>query len=147
MFVGELEVAQQVVKNAKQKRIAGCIEPSGEQPEELERTKGLHYSVFSMSAMAVLARMGEQLDEDLWNYKSDDGRSLRRGLDYVLPYLTGQKEWPHKQIEEISISPSDVGLFYLSARRYHNPQYLEAIAGELRKPDKFQYGPLQFRAD
>jgi hypothetical protein len=147
MFVGEQEVARQIVKNAKQKRIAGCIEPSGEQPEELERTKGLHYSVFNMSAIAVLARIGEQLDEDLWNYQSDDGRSLRRGLDYVLPYLTGEKDWPHKQIEEISISPSDVGLFFLAARCYHYPKYLDAIAGELRKPDKFQYGTLQFRAD
>ena len=144
MFVGERETARQIVKNAKVKRIATCIEPNGEQPAELERTKGLHYSVFSLSAMSVLARIGEQLDEDLWNYQSDDGRSLRRGLDYVLPYMTGQKEWPYKQIDEMSVSPSDVGLFFMAARRYHDQRYLRAIDEELRDPRKFQYGPLVF---
>lgn len=146
-FVGERETARQIVKEAKSKRIATCIEPNGEQPAELERTKGLHYSIFSLSAMSVIARIGEQLDEDLWNYETDDGRSLRRGLDFVLPYMTGQREWPHKQIEEVSISPSDVGLFYLSARRYRDKKYLRVIDRALRDPDKFQYGPLLFPAD
>ena len=63
-----------------------------------------------MSAMSVLARIGEHLDVDLWDYESEDGRSLRRGLDFVLPYLLGEKEWPHEQIEEMSVSPSDIGL-------------------------------------
>lgn len=147
MFVGERETARQIVKNAKVKRIAGCIEPNGEQPTEIGRTKGLHYCVFNMSAMSVLARIGEQLNEDLWNYKSDDGRSLRRGLDFVLPYITGQKEWPHKQIEEMSVSPADGGLFYMAARRYRDPRYLQVIDRELRNPDKYQYGPLFFPAD
>src|SRR6478736_2646363 len=62
MFVGERETARQIVKNAKEKRIASCIKPNGEQPTEIERTKGLHYSVFSLSAMSVLARIGEQLN-------------------------------------------------------------------------------------
>lgn len=147
MFVGERETARQIVENAKVKRIAGCIQPNGEQPAELERTKGLHYCVFNMSAISVIARIGEHLNVDLWNYQSGDGRSLRRGLDFVLPYMTGKKEWPHKQIEEMSVSPSDVGLFYMSARRYHDPRYLHAIDGELRDPDKFQYGLITFGAD
>jgi hypothetical protein len=147
MFVDERETARQIVKNAKVKRIASCIEPNGEQPAELERTKGLHYCVFSLSAMSVLARIGEQLDEDLWNYESNDGRSVRRGLDFVLPYMTGQKEWPHQQINEMSVSPADVGLFFLSARRYHDQRYLRAIDRDLRDPDKIQYGSLLFPAD
>jgi hypothetical protein len=147
MFVGERETARQIVKNAKVKRIAGCIEPNGEQPAELERTKGLHYCVFNMSAMSVIARIGEHLNEDLWNYESDDGRSMRRGLDFVLPYMTGKKEWPHKQIDEMSVSPADVGLFFLSARRFHDQRYLRAIDRDLRDPEKSQYGPLVFPAD
>jgi hypothetical protein len=147
MFVGERETARQIVESAKAKRIARCIEPNGEQPEELGRTKGLHYCVFNMSAMAVLARNGEHLDVDLWNYESEDGRSLRRGLDFVLPYLLGEKEWPHEQIEEMSVSPSDTGLFYLAARHYENPRYLRAVDKEIRNPQKFQYAPLLFPAD
>ena len=124
MFVGEQAIARQIVENAKTTRIAACIEPDGQQPEEFDRTKGLHYSIFNMSAMAVLARIGEQLTVDLWSYESEDGRSLRRGLDFVLPYLSGEKEWPHEQIDEIDVSPSDMGLFYLAAARYEEPKYL-----------------------
>ncbi len=144
MFVGETELARQIVRTAKFKRIAGCIEPNGELPSELERTKGLHYCIFNMSAMSVLARIGEHLNEDLWHYESDDGRSLRRGLDFVLPYITKEKAWPYKQIDELSISPTDVGLFYMASQQYHDPRYLQAIEFELRRPDRLQYGPLLF---
>ncbi|MEX0611555.1 MAG: alginate lyase family protein, partial [Pirellulales bacterium] len=144
MFVGERDTAREIVESAKHKRIARCIEPDGQQPEEIDRTKGLHYCVFNMSAMAVLARIGEHVDEDIWNYETEDGRSLRRGLEFVVPYLLGEKEWPHEQIEEMSVSPTDMGLFYLSARRYDEPRYLRAVKKELRDPDKFQYAPLLF---
>jgi hypothetical protein len=103
--------------------------------------------VFNLSAMSVIARIGEHLNEDLWSYESVDGRSMRRGLDFVLPYMTGQKEWPHQQIDEMSVSPADVGLFFLSARRYHDQRYLRTIDRELRDPEKSQYGPLVFPVD
>jgi hypothetical protein len=147
MFVGERDVARRIVEAAKAKRIERCIEPDGQQPEELDRTKGLHYCVFNMSAMAVLSRIGERLDVDLWRYESADGRSLRRGLDFVLPYLLGEKQWPHEQIEEMRVSPSDMGLFFLAARRYDEPRYLRAVKKELRDPNKFQYAPLLFPAE
>jgi hypothetical protein len=144
MFVGEQETARQIVESAKAKRIARCIDPDGKQPEEMERTKGLHYCVFNLSAMSVLARIGEHLDVDLWNYKSKDGRSMRRGLDFVLPYLLREKDWPHEQIEEMAVSPSDTGLFLLAAQRYGDQRYRRAVDRELRKPQKFQYAPLLF---
>jgi hypothetical protein len=146
-FVGEREFAKQIVENAKSKRIERCIEPDGQQPEETDRTKGLHYCVFNMSAMSVLARIGEHLDVDLWNHESEDGRSLRRGLDFVVPYLVGEKEWPYEQIEEMYVSPADTGLFFLAARRYGEPRYLRAIEKDLREPMKFQYAPLLFPVD
>jgi hypothetical protein len=144
MFVGERDIARKIVENAKSKRIEACIEPDGEQPAELERTKGLHYCVFNMSAMAVLARIGEHVGVDLWGYESSDGRSLRRGLDFVMPYLVGEKEWPHEQIEEMDVSPADMGLFLIAARRLNDPKYLRGVGKELQDPKKFQYAPLQF---
>lgn len=146
LFVGERDVARQIVENSKSTRIAGCIEPDGRQPEELDRTKGLHYSVFNLSAMTVLARFGEPLDIDLWNYKTKDGRSIRLGLDFVMPYLTREKKWPYKQIQDMSISPSDMGLFYLAAARFNDPGYLRALDEERRKPDGLEYTRLLFPA-
>jgi hypothetical protein len=144
MFVGQQERAGKIMEQAKTKRIARSFQPDGSQPEELRRTKGLHYSVFNMSALAALARIGEQLDIDLWQYESADGRTLRRGLDFVMPYLTGEKEWPHEQIDEMSVSPSDMGLLYLAALRYGDPKYRLPLNEDDRRPQKFEYVRLQF---
>jgi hypothetical protein len=146
MFVGERELARQIVEVARRKRIAGCIEPDGRQPEELRRSKGLHYSIFNMSAMTVLARIGEHLDVDLWNYQSADGRSLRQGLDFVMPYLSGEEPWPHEQIEKLDLSPSDMGLFYLAAVRYGEPKYQRVLDRLRQRPAKFDYVHVQFPA-
>lgn len=144
IFVGDRDLAREIVEQAKNKRIAQCIEPDGQQPREIGRTKGLHYCVFNLSAVAVLARIGEQLDVDLWNYETDDGRSLRRGLDFALPFLLSEKEWPHQQIDAMKISSSDVGLFYLAALRYQQPKYLQVVDASRRRPEKFEYALLQF---
>jgi hypothetical protein len=147
MFVGERELAKQVVEGAKDKRIGRCIQPDGQQPEELGRTKGLHYSTFNLSAMSVLARIGEAVDVDLWHFETDDGRSIRRALDFIFPYMTGEKKWPYEQIEEMDVSPSDMGLFYLAASRYQKPDFLRVLEEDSRKPMKFEYVKLQFPAD
>jgi hypothetical protein len=147
MFVDEQELARQIVEAAKEKRIASSIEPDGSQPEEIARTRGLHYSVFNLSAMAVLARIGEQVGVDLWNYESPDGGSLRRALEYVFPYVAGEKEWPHEQIEEFDISPNDMALFYLAAARYREPKYREVFDRLQERPAKFEYVRIQFPAE
>jgi hypothetical protein len=147
MFIGERELARQIVEDAKVKRIGRCIEPDGRQPEELERTKGLHYSAFNLSAMSVLGRIGEQVDVDLWNYQSADGRSMRRALDFMMPYLAGEKEWPHEQIDEIDVGASDRGLFNLAAARYREPKYREVLDKLSDRPSKFEYVRLQFPGD
>jgi hypothetical protein len=147
LFVGEREIARKIVDGAKLKRIDRCLEPDGRQPEELGRTKSLHYSVFNLSAMAVLGRIGEQLDVDLWKYESSDGRSLRRALNFVMPYLAGEKEWPHEQIEEIDIGTSDMGLFYLAAHRYGDPKYQQVLDKLRHRPLKFEYVGIQFPDD
>lgn len=144
LFIGDQGLAKDIVERANQGRIARCIEPDGQQPEEMARTKSLHYCVFNLSAMSLLARMGESLDVDLWGYQSPDGSSLRRGLDFVMPALLGEDEWDHEQIDEFKFSPSDMGLFYMAANRYGEPKYRTALKEDTRKPMKYEYTRLQF---
>ena len=144
MFIGDRALAKQIVDGAKSARVARCIESDGRQPEEMARTKSLHYCVFNLSAMSVLARIGESVDVDLWTYQTPDGRSIRRGLDFVTPYLTGEESWEHEQIEEMKVSPSDTGLFYMAASRYDEPKYVAALKEDSRRPAKFEYTRLLF---
>ena len=96
--------------------------------------------------MSVLARIGEHVDVDLWNYSTTDGRSIRRGLDFVMPYLLGEKEWPHEQIEEMSVSPTDTGLFFMAARRYQDPRYLQRAGRSSPQAGGIPIRPLLFPA-
>lgn len=144
MYIGDQTLAQEIVEGAKRARVARCIEPDGSQPEEMARTKSLHYCVFNLSAMSILARIGESVGVDLWSYETPDGRSIRRGLDFVTPALTGDVEWKHEQIDEMKVSPSDTGLFYMAAERYQEPRYRAALREDERRPMKFEYTRLLF---
>jgi hypothetical protein len=34
---------------------------------------------------------------DLWTITIDGGRSIRKGIDFMLPYVQDKKKWPYKQ--------------------------------------------------
>ncbi len=81
-------------------RIDAQIMPDGSQPEELVRTRSLHYCDFNNRAYLDLARMAKPLGVDLWAYESADGASLRKSLDFLAPHMIGEKPWTHEQIDE-----------------------------------------------
>jgi hypothetical protein len=47
----------------------------------------------------LLARLGENVGVDLWDYKTADGRSIRKALDFLMPFALGQK-WTYQQLGE-----------------------------------------------
>jgi hypothetical protein len=103
LYTGQTEIARKVLKDAKAD-IADEFEPDGRQPRELERTRSWDYSIFNLTAFIHLAELGERMGVDLWNYRTADGRSLEKGIEYLLPFATGERRWPHKQITEFRAS-------------------------------------------
>jgi hypothetical protein len=131
LFLGENEFAKDVLRTARTKRIAAQIEPDGRQPLELARTKAWSYSVGNLDGLMLLARLGESVGVDLWNYQSVDGRSIRRALDYLVPVALGEQKWTYQQLGEW---PPQM-LFPLmrrAAARYRDHQFLALLK---RVPD------------
>ncbi len=91
--------AKKILAAFAAKRIAPQIEPDGRQPLELARTKSLNYSIFNLEALFMLCRLGEQVGVDGWNFATADGRSVRKALLYIAPYVDPAKTWPKDDIE------------------------------------------------
>jgi len=129
LFVESRDLAHDVANRAAQKRIARQIEPDGKQPLELARTKSFGYSAFNLRALAELASLADQVGVDLWHFQTADGRSIRKALDYLLPYALGEKQWSYQQIEEMR--PDELAGPLLEAGAvYKDPEY-EAAARKL----------------
>ena len=125
LFVGKLNLARDVIQQAETKRLGRQVSTDGSQPLEAARTRGLSYSLFNLEGLMELAVLGEHVQVDLWHYQTDDGRSIRKALEYLLPYVAGDQKWEHQQITEFK--PREVvPLLLLAAVKLRNPQYEKA---------------------
>lgn len=127
LFLGKTEIAKECLEGVKTKRIATQIEPDGSQPKEIARTKSLSYSSMNLRGFTHLANMGQTIGIDLWNYQTADGRGIRKALDFLLPYISGEKRWEHQQITEIDealkgLKPD----FIVGAVKTGDKRYLDA---------------------
>ncbi len=132
LFLGDREYAEKVIKDAEKKRITVQVEPDGSQPLELARTRAFSYSVMNLRGLMELAQLGQQVDVDLWEFKTADGRSMRKALDFLVPYAAGQKKWEYRQIT--GLSPAELTpLLLRAAANYREPKY-EQLAHKLESP-------------
>ncbi len=126
-FVGNTDLAKEVLRDVGPRRIAVQIEPDGSQPLELERTNAWSYSVGNLGGLITLARMGDKFGIDLWTYQTSDGRSIRKALDFLLPYGVGEREWDYQQIGGFS-RESFYPLLRAAAEKYPDGSYLSQLA-------------------
>lgn len=66
----------------------------GSFPLETSRTKPYSYSLFNLEGMALVAKLASAPGDDLWSFSLADGRSLRRGIEFMLPFVVDKSRWP-----------------------------------------------------
>lgn len=122
LFTGDRALAEKIVKESEEKRIAHQIEPDGKQPRELARTRSFGYSLMNLHGLMDLAQLGKPLGIDLWKFQTADGRSIRKAVDFLVPYASGEKKWDYQQLGEFT--PQDMApLLLRAAAGYANPSY------------------------
>jgi len=68
----------------------------GSFPLELERTKPYGYSIFDLDAMVTLCQIISTPKDNLWAFETADGKSIKKGIDYLYPFIADKSNWKLK---------------------------------------------------
>lgn len=131
IYLGEYSKAASYLNVITIPRIESQIMSDGKMPEELNRTRPFHYTLYNLEPFTTLAILGEKVGVDLWNYQSPSGSSIKKAYDFIVPYILGEP-WPYNDIE--SDAPDVVGnseapfARYLreAAAKYNEESFLKA---------------------
>lgn len=69
------------------------MDQKGSFPLELARTKPFGYSLFNLDAMATICHL--LADKNLWNFSLPDGRTMKKGISFIYPYIENKNKWPY----------------------------------------------------
>lgn len=69
----------------------------GSFPLETVRTKPYGYSLFNLDAMATICQILSTEEDNLWNYKTEDGLGMDLGMKFITPYVKDKSQWPFQQ--------------------------------------------------
>ena len=69
----------------------------GSFPLELRRTKPYGYSLFNLDAMVMICQILSNPNDNLWEYKAPEGQAIRKGIEFLHPYVADKSKWPFKE--------------------------------------------------
>jgi hypothetical protein len=127
-FIGDKSLAASVLRDA-QARLNKEQTSDGSFPLELARTTSMGYSVFVMHAFSVIAELSRRSGDDFWSYTGPAGASMRRGMDFLIPYLSGKSSWKHEQIKPFQPETA-FGLLWASSHRLDCKDCLNVLEKE-----------------
>lgn len=133
LYTEQTDVAKHIAEAVPQRRIQTQIEPDGEQPHELARTRSRSYSLMNTRGFVQLALLARHVDVDLWAYESDEGRSIPKAVAWFIPYIRNEKEWSWEQISDFD-NAAYVTLYRQVNGCFPDPVY-DAILAELPTND------------
>ena len=100
--------------------------PDGSFPQELRRTKPYGYSIFNLDAMTTICQLLSSEIDNLWDYQTADGRSIKKGIEYLYPFIADKTKWPWKQdVMYWNDWPVAQSFLLFGANAYKNKDWLD----------------------
>jgi hypothetical protein len=142
-FIGEKRKAKEFSEKMIPQRMDIQFEKDGSQPEELVRAISKNYCTFSLISFINMAIVAERCGYDAWNVETAEGKSIRKAVDWFLPFFTGKAEWKWKQVKPFH-EAALAGVFKFASLHYENSEYLAALRNlHIAKDDRVHllFGP------
>jgi hypothetical protein len=68
---------------------------NGSFPLELARTKPYGYALFNLDAMTTICQVLSDNEDNLWNYISPNGRTMKMGIQFMYPFIADKTKWTY----------------------------------------------------
>jgi hypothetical protein len=92
--VGDEKTLESCRKRFKDVLLPKQMAVDGSFPGEIRRTKPYSYSIFNLDAMCTVCEICSTPTDDLWAYTTPEGRNMRKGAEFMYPYLKEKSRWP-----------------------------------------------------
>lgn len=93
-LTGNNEILDLCRNRYKEILLPGQMSGDGSFQQEIKRTKPYGYSLFNLDAMTMVCLILSDKNNDLWNFRTADGNSIRKGIEYLYPYVADKSKWP-----------------------------------------------------
>jgi len=124
-FVGARDIISECTERYKEILLPKQMRPDGGFEDELNRTKPYSYSIFVLDNAVTLVHLAALLGEDLWSYESECGYSIKRGLDFLMPYIEDKSSWfLPDDIEHFDAWPARASFMVFAGLHYQDERYL-----------------------
>lgn len=94
-LVGDEQLLDFCRKRYKTVLLPNQMAQDGSFPRELKRTKPYGYSLFNLDAMVMLCQIASIPTDNLWDFQLADGRSIKKGMIFMFPYIKEKDTWPY----------------------------------------------------
>ncbi len=125
-FVGRPEVLAEMREFFLKELLPQQMSDDGSFPLELERTKPYGYSIFNLDCFSALCHLLSLEGDSLWEQSLPDGRGMRRGVEFLYPFIKDKERWPFgRDVAHFDDWPSRPGFLLLAGIWLDNPQWLD----------------------
>lgn len=76
--------------------LPGQMAKDGSFPQEIARTKPYGYSIFNLDAFITTAEILSTETDNLYEFSTPEGLSLKLGAEYLYPFVKNKESWPYE---------------------------------------------------
>ncbi len=99
----------------------------GSFPKETARTKPYGYSLFNLDAMATICQILSTPTDNLWEYVTPKGQSIKNGIEFMHPFINDKSLWTFPQdVMYWNDWPVAQPALIFAAKAYNNESYFNS---------------------
>lgn len=132
LYLGKDDLAINMVELA-QKSLDQMLNNEGGQIHELARTKSFSYSCFNLQALTDISVIADKIGINMWEYESDNKKSLSLALNYLTPVVEGEK-WKHTTLNSVNTGDL-IPILSIASNQLNKSEYKKLLLKNLNNID------------